>query len=133
MKVFTTNFPLSFFFFLTQVQIFSSTFCFLKIAGTEKKRRRRKQPLDGLQQRRYWKLKEEALDRRPELYWYVPVPCGYNRISHHTAEDYTAFCKANMVINIDRAVNTLELATACRILRLFRTSAEREPIDHCVS
>jgi len=45
-------------------------------------------------------MKEEGLDRRPELFLYVPVPCGYNKISHHTAEDYTAFCEANMLKNI---------------------------------
>jgi hypothetical protein len=86
-----------------------------------------------LSKRRCWKPKEEALDRRPELYLCVPVPCGHNKISHHTAQDYTAFCEANVLTDIDRDVNTLELATACRILRLFRTSEEREPIDHCVS
>ena len=38
-----------------------------------------------------------------------------------------------MLTNIDRDVKTLEMATACGILRLFGTSDEREPIDHCVS
>jgi len=100
-------FPHLFFSSQHKFKYFLQISVFLKIAGKGKKCRRRKQPLDDLKQRRYWKLKEEALDRRPELYWYAPVPRGYNRMSHHTAEDYAAFCNANMLTNIDRDVNSL--------------------------
>jgi hypothetical protein len=55
-----------------------------RIEVTERRGRRRKQPLDNLKEkRRYWKLKEEALDR---TVWRTRFGRGYGPVVIQTAE-----------------------------------------------
>jgi hypothetical protein len=55
-----------------------------RIEMTERRRRRRKQLLDNLKaKRRYWKLKEEALDR---ILWVTRFGRGYGPVVRQTTE-----------------------------------------------
>ena len=57
-----------------------------KMQGTRKRRRRRKQILDDLKERRrYWKLKEEALDRS---LWRTRFGNGYGPAVRQCDDDY---------------------------------------------
>ena len=49
-----------------------------KVEGKGRRGRRHKLLRDDLKETKYWKLKEEALDR---IFWRAPfgIVCGYNR------------------------------------------------------